>query len=182
MISDQKGIVIWLFGLSGAGKTTIALLLKEKLEKDGFSITTLDGDELRKGINKDLSFTDPDRQENIRRAAEIAKIMVNNNFITICSFITPLQRHREMASNILGAHYFEVFVDCPLDVCSKRDAKGLYQKARTNQIAHFTGISSAFEQPENPYFVVYTELESPEESMEKLYYKIIPLLSLAVPG
>jgi adenylylsulfate kinase-like enzyme len=107
--------------------------------------------------------------------------MINNNFITICSFITPLQKHRDIASDILGSHYFEVFVDCPLDVCSKRDAKGLYQKAKANQITDFTGISSAFEKPENPNFVVYTELESPEESMEKVYNNVIPLVSQLMP-
>jgi adenylylsulfate kinase len=181
MFNDQKGMVIWLFGLSGAGKTTIASLLKDKLVQDGFNTVHLDGDELRKGINKDLSFSDADRQENIRRAAEIAKIMVDNNFITICSFITPLQKHRDVASSILGRNYFEVFVDCSLEICSKRDVKGLYQKAKANQVANFTGVSSGFEKPENPNFVICTELESPDESVGKVYNSVILLVSMLMP-
>jgi len=172
---NQNGIVVWLFGLSGAGKTTISSLLKAELENNGFTVAALDGDELRKGINKDLSYTEADRQENIRRAAEIARIMLNNNIITICSFITPLQKYRAMASSIIGNNYFEVFVDCPLDVCYERDVKGLYKKANANQISNFTGISSGFERPENPNLVVSTAYETPHESMEKVYNKIIPL-------
>jgi adenylylsulfate kinase len=178
---NQKGIVVWLFGLSGAGKTTISNLLKEKLENDGFTAVALDGDELRKGINKGLSYSEMDRQENLRRAAEIAKIMLNNNIITICSFITPLQKHRNVVSGIIGNDYFEVFVDCPLDVCLKRDVKGLYKKAKTNQILDFTGISSGFEKPENPNLVISTAYESPYQSTEKVYSKVMPLVSLTIP-
>ncbi len=178
---NQKGIVVWLFGLSGAGKTTISNLLKEKLENDGFTAVALDGDELRKSINKDLSYSEMDRQENLRRAAEIAKIMLNNNMITICSFITPLQKHRNVVSGIIGNNYFEVFVDCPLDVCFKRDVKGLYKKAKANQILDFTGISSVFEKPENPNLVISTAYESPDQSTKKVYSKVIPLVSLSIP-
>ncbi|MDB5023630.1 MAG: adenylyl-sulfate kinase [Mucilaginibacter sp.] len=178
---NQKGIVVWLFGLSGAGKTTLSNLLKEKLENDGFTAVALDGDELRKGINKDLSYSQADRQENLRRAAEIAKIMLNNNMITICSFITPLQKHRNVVSGIIGNDYFEVFVDCPLDVCFKRDVKGLYKKAKANQISDFTGIGSVFEKPENPNLVISTACESPYQSTEKVYSKVMPLVSLSLP-
>ncbi len=174
---NQKGIVVWLFGLSGAGKTTISSLLKEELETNGFLVATLDGDELRKGISKDLSFSEADRQENIRRAAEIAKIMSDNNMVTICSFITPLQKHRNVASEILGDAYFEVFVDCPLDVCFKRDVKGLYKRAKANQIPDFTGISSCFERPESPNLVLSTAHESAKESMEKVYNMLMPRIS-----
>ncbi|HEY4197260.1 MAG TPA: adenylyl-sulfate kinase [Mucilaginibacter sp.] len=175
---NQKGVVVWLFGLSGAGKTTISSLLKEQLEDNGFLVAALDGDELRKGISKGLSFSEADRQENIRRAAEIAKIMSDNNMITICSFITPLQKHRNVASEILGNAYLEVFVDCPLDVCFKRDVKGLYKKAKANQIPDFTGISSGFERPENPRLVLSTAHESAEESMEKVYDIIMSRISI----
>jgi adenylylsulfate kinase len=174
---NQKGIVVWLFGLSGAGKTTISSLLKEKLENNSFTTIALDGDELRKGISKDLSFSEADRQENIRRAAEIARIMSTNNIITICSFITPLQKHRDVASGIIGSDYFEVFVDCPLDVCFKRDVKGLYKKAKANQIPDFTGISSGFERPETSNLVLFTANESADESMEKVYGMIITRIS-----
>jgi len=175
-ISDQKGMVVWLYGLSGAGKTTISLLLKQKLEDDGLFAICLDGDELRSGINKDLGFTENDRDENIRRAAEIARLMLQNNIITICSFITPLQKHRALAAGIIGESYAEVFIECPLDVCQARDVKGLYKKARANQISHFTGISSGFEAPANPELIIHTASETAGESMEKVYGYMAPLL------
>jgi len=178
---NQKGMVIWLFGLSGAGKTTISSLLEEKLENEGYNTVTLDGDVLRQGINKDLSFSEADRQENLRRAAEMAKIMLTNNMITICSFITPLEKNRAMVSNIIGEGYFEVFVDCPLNICFKRDVKGLYKKAKANQITDFTGIGSSFEEPENPNLVISTVHESPYESMERIYSAILPQISLFMP-
>lgn len=182
MDHPKNSLVVWLFGLSGAGKTTIASLLKEKLVSSGFAVFALDGDELRKGINKDLSFSDADREENIRRAAEIAKMIVNNNTIVICSFITPLQKHRDVASGILGNNYFEVFVDCPLEICCQRDTKGLYKKAKASQITHFTGVSSDFEQPVDPHLIIYTANEPAIESMEKVYSKIIPLLKPPYPS
>ena len=178
---NQKGMVVWLFGLSGAGKTTLSSLLKEKLENDGYNAIALDGDVLRQGINRDLSFSEADRQENLRRAAEIAKIMLTNNMITICSFITPLEKNRAMISNIIGESYFEVFVDCPLNICFKRDVKGLYKKAKANQITDFTGIGSNFEVPENPDLVISTVHESPYESMRKIYSAITPRISLFLP-
>ncbi len=174
--------MIWLFGLSGAGKTTIGSLLKQKLQNNGFNTITLDGDELRKGVNSDLSFSDADREENIRRAAGIAKMMVNNNSIVICSFITPLQKHRDVASDILGNSYFEVFVDCPFDICCQRDTKGLYKKAQENKITDFTGVSSNFEQPADPHLVIYTANEPAVVSMEKVYNKIIPLIKPLYPS
>ena len=173
---NQKGIVVWLFGLSGAGKTTLASLLKEKLENEGFFTVSLDGDVLRAGINNDLSFTEDDRSENIRRAAEIARIMLQNDIITICSFITPLEKHRTLAAQIIGGHYLEVFVDCPMSVCQARDVKGLYKKAQSSQIPNFTGISSGFEVPSKSNLIIYTSLESPMESMEKVYKYIIPFV------
>jgi len=178
-ISDQKGMVVWLYGLSGAGKTTISSLLKQKLESYGLFVVCLDGDELRSGINKDLTFTENDREENIRRAAEIARLMLQNNIITICSFITPLQKYRTLAAGIIGEPFTKVFIECPLDVCQARDVKGLYKKARANQITHFTGISSGFEIPANPELIIHTAAETPTESMEKIYRYIAPLLKRA---
>ena len=173
----QKGLVIWLFGLSGAGKTTISSLLKEKLEGDGFFTVALDGDVLREGLNKDLSFSEQDRRENIRRAAEFAKVLVKNNIITICSFITPLQENRASAAGIIGENYFEVFIQCPLSECIKRDVKGLYKKAKANQITNFTGISANFETPEKTDLIISTLHESAIESMLKIYDKILPQIS-----
>lgn len=161
----QRGIVVWLLGLSGAGKSTIATLLEKELTTNGYFSVLLDGDNLRSGINKNLSFNSEDRAENIRRAAEIAKILVSNNIITICSFITPLQDHRNLAREIIGDDYFEVFVDCPLEICEERDVKGLYKKARKEGIANFTGISSLFEPSPSSNLILTTSSQSPEESV-----------------
>ncbi|MEO6286962.1 MAG: adenylyl-sulfate kinase [Dyadobacter sp.] len=171
---SQKGIVIWLLGLSGAGKSTIATLLKEKLDGEGFFSVLLDGDILRAGINSNLTYSNEDRAENVRRAAEMAKILVENNIITICSFITPMQGHRDLTHEILGERYFEVFVDCPLEVCEERDVKGLYKKARTEGLTNFTGISSAFEPSINSHLTLFTNTQTPRDSCELLYSAILP--------
>ncbi len=173
VIPDQKGIVVWLFGLSGSGKTTISTLLKEKLEEEGFFAITLDGDVLREGINKDLGFSEADRAENIRRAAEIARLMMMSNLITICSFITPLEEHRALAAQIIGEQYFEVFLDCPLAVCKERDVKGLYKDADRNLISNFTGVSARFEPALNAHLIIKTNTESPVQSRDKLFLEII---------
>jgi adenylylsulfate kinase len=174
----QKGIVVWLYGLSGAGKSTISALLKKKLEQLGYLTMTLDGDVLRTGINKDLSFSKGDRHENIRRAAEISKIMVLNNIITICSFITPLEEHRSLAREVIGEAYLEVFIDCPIEVCQQRDVKGLYEKARLNHIQNFTGVSADFESSNKAALHLETHLESEEASTEKLFKKVLPLVQI----
>ncbi len=176
-VPDQKGMVIWLFGLSGSGKTTISTLLKEKLQREGFFATTLDGDVLREGINRDLGFSESDRAENIRRAAEIAKLMMLNNIITICSFITPLEQHRKLAGEIIGERYFEVFLDCPLAICKERDVKGLYKDADLKLISNFTGVSARFEPAINANLVIKTNTESAIESVDKLFSKIISYIS-----
>lgn len=173
----QRGLVIWVFGLSGSGKTTISTLLSEKLKTAGFFSIALDGDVLRTGINKDLGFSESDRSENIRRAAEIAKLMLDNNVITICSFITPLAKQRALAAEIIGEGYFEVFLDCPLNVCKARDVKGLYKKADLNLIQNFTGISAEFEPATNANLVIDTDAEDAVSSMERLFQEIVARLS-----
>jgi len=178
-LSAQKGLVIWLFGLSGSGKTTISDLLSEKLKAEGFFSVALDGDALRTGINKDLGFSEQDRTENIRRAAEIAKLMLNNNIITICSFITPLKSLRTMAAEIIGDRYFEVFIDCPLNICQERDVKGLYRDANQNLIPNFTGISAKFEPSSHANLVIKTNTESAAESTNNLFSAISPQIKLA---
>lgn len=175
-LSRQKGTVVWLFGLSGSGKTTITQLLETYLREQHYFAVSLDGDALRNTLNKDLSFSAKDRAENIRRAAELAKILVQKNIITICSFITPLQEHRDIASAILGDSYFEVFVDCPLEVCEDRDVKGLYKKARKNEVKEFTGISSGFEKPGFPWLVIRTDQQTPGESARLLLRHLLPLI------
>ncbi|WP_090765799.1 adenylyl-sulfate kinase [Pedobacter soli] len=171
-ISAQNGLVIWLFGLSGSGKTTISNLLGEQLKAEGYFSVALDGDALREGINKDLGFSEQDRTENIRRAAEIAKLMLNNNIITICSFITPLQTQRTLAAEIIGDRYFEVFIDCPLNICQERDVKGLYRDANQNLITNFTGVSAKFEPSTHANLVIKTNTENATQSTNRLFSAI----------
>jgi adenylylsulfate kinase len=177
-ILNQKGLVIWFTGLSGAGKTTLALALKEALEKNIFFVQMLDGDELRKGINSNLGFSDADRFENIRRTAEIAKLFVNSGIITICSFISPTEQIRKSTKTIIGAdNYFEIYVNTPLNVCEMRDVKGMYKKARSGEIQNFTGINSIYEVPSNPNFQINTDNISVNECVNKILEKIMPLIS-----
>jgi adenylylsulfate kinase len=175
-VLNQKGIVIWLMGLSGAGKSTIAGLLKEKLTENGVFSIVLDGDTMREGINKNLGFTDTDRLENVRRVAEMAQMLANNHVVAICSLITPLHEHQQMVRNTIKMPYFEVFVDCPVAVCEQRDVKGLYKKARRNEIKDFTGISAPFLSPLHAEMILNTADEEPSESMLLLYKRIMPLI------
>lgn len=174
---EQKGIAIWLFGLSGAGKSTIAHQTAEVFKHNGYSTIRLDGDALRQGINKDLGFSDEDRAENIRRSAEIAKVLCDNNVITICSLITPLNKHREIARSILKESFFEVFVDCPIEICADRDVKGLYKQAMANRIPNFTGIGSAFERPQNPRLILQTYTDTAEGCAHRLYENVLPFIN-----
>jgi adenylylsulfate kinase len=176
--NNGKGLVIWLYGLSGAGKTTLSKLLSAKLRQDGLNLITLDGDDLRNGLNSNLSFSMKDREENIRRAAEMAKIISINGLMCICSFITPLNSHRQLAKKIIGENYFDVFVNCPIKVCQGRDVKGLYKKAFESSIKDFTGLSSKFEKPNRTDLKISTHLQSPEESLDILYLKIINRIKL----
>lgn len=172
----QKGIVIWLMGLSGAGKSTIASGLEKKLNENGFFTFAMDGDLIRSGINSDLTFSEADRLENIRRVVEIGKMLVQKDIITICSFITPMQKQRELCRQILNDQYFEVFVDCPVSICEDRDVKGLYKKAINNEIANFTGINAGFELPLNPDLVLNSYKNSPQECIELVFSAILPYI------
>ncbi len=168
----KQGKVIWLYGLSGAGKTTLAEALGEKLQRDGYPTVLLDGDSLRSGLNKDLGFGDRDREENIRRVSEVAKLFVSSGVIAICSLITPLRAHRAMVrETISGQDLIEVYVAASYEVCARRDTKGLYSKAALGLIVHFTGRDSAFEVPVagEVSIIVPTEVESPAESSARLY-------------
>ena len=157
---NQRSIVIWLVGLSGSGKSTLARGLENALHKTGYLTQVLDGDNLRSGINNNLSFTEEDRVENIRRAAEVSKLFANCGIITICSLISPTQEIRKMARKIIGDKYFEVFVNCPIEVCESRDTKGLYKRARNGEIKNFTGIDSPFEEPLHPDLEIRTDVNS----------------------
>jgi adenylylsulfate kinase len=165
----QEPKLIWLTGLSGSGKSTLAIGLEQYLFEAGFKVYLLDGDNIRKGINKDLGFSSADRTENIRRIGEVSKLMLDAGLIIISAFISPFRDDREMVKEIVGEERFtEVFVDCPLEVCEKRDTKGLYKKARQGFIRDFTGIGSPYEIPEHPNLVIHTHKESIDESLSKL--------------
>lgn len=168
LLNNHKTLVIWLSGLSGAGKSTLAIAAQRTLLKQGLRVSVLDGDILRKSLCSDLGFSQQDRSENLRRVAEVAKILSENGNIVICSFISPLKSQRDTSQAILKDKFFEVFINSALAVCEKRDTKGLYKKARSGEILNFTGISSKFEAPTNPHIKIDTDHESIEESTEKL--------------
>ncbi|OSQ35879.1 sulfate adenylyltransferase subunit CysN [Thalassospira mesophila] len=163
----QKSAVLWFTGLSGAGKSTIANLVEKKLNALGKHTYSLDGDNVRHGLNKDLGFTDADRVENIRRVGETAKLFVDAGLITLVSFISPFKSERQMARGLLDdGEFIEVFINTPIEVCEQRDVKGLYKKARAGKIANFTGIDSPYEAPENPEITVNTSSQTAEEAAE----------------
>ena len=173
---NQKAVTIWMTGLSGSGKTTIAVGLEKKLHQLGYLTQVLDGDNIRKGINEDLNFSNEDRVENIRIISEISKLFVNCGVITINCFVSPTIEIRAQAKNILTDSFIEVFINTPLAICEERDVKGLYKKARKGEIKDFTGISAPFEAPKRPSIEIQTELKSVEESVEELFSKILPII------
>lgn len=173
----QKAVVLWLVGFSGAGKSTIANALERKLFENKYFTALLDGDNLRAGINNNLGFKPEHRLENIRRTAEIARILLQNGIITICTFVSPLQNMRTLAKNIVGdTHFFEIYINASLATCEKRDVKGLYKKARNHEIENFTGISAPFEPPTNPHLTLYTDQNSIEECTQQLFEFILPYI------
>lgn len=175
---NQHSVMIWFTGLSGSGKSTIAIALERELQKRGLLCRILDGDNIRSGINNNLGFSEEDRVENIRRIAEIGKLFVDTGIITIAAFISPNNDIREMAANIIGKENFlEIFVSTPIEECERRDVKGLYAKARRGEIKNFTGISSPFEAPANPALSIDTSKLSVEESVNKLLELILPKIS-----
>ena len=162
-------VVLWMTGLSGAGKSTIAYALEKKLQNENVLCEVLDGDVLRNGINAGLGFTEADRKENIRRTAEIAKLLCNNNFIVICSLITPNNDLPEIAKSILGDKFKLVHISTSLEICKTRDVKGLYGKAIKGEIPNFTGVSAPFDVPEKAHFIIDTQNQSENQSVEALY-------------
>lgn len=179
MANGHKPLAIWFTGLSGAGKSTIADALEQKLLSEGIHTYILDGDNMRHGICSDLNFSNEDRKENIRRAGEIAKLFVDAGTVVITSFISPFEEDRAAAKQTIGAHYFlEVFVNTSLAICEERDLKGLYKKARAGEIEHFTGISSPYEAPKQADIEIRTETESVAEAVEKIWKIVQPLIVL----
>lgn len=164
-LMKQKGVTIWLTGLSGSGKSTIAVELEHALIENKHQAYILDGDNIRHGLNKNLGFSPEDRAENIRRIGEVAKLFTDANIITITAFISPYKEDRDNARELQNeGEFVEIYVKCPLDVCEQRDVKGLYKKARTGEIKEFTGISAPYEEPDNPELTIDTSVLSVEES------------------
>ena len=173
----QRGVMLWLTGLSGSGKSTIAIALERELHKRGLLCRILDGDNIRSGINYNVCFSAVDRVENIRRIAEIGKLFVDTGIITIAAFISPGNELRQMAARIIGIEDFlEIYVCTPLVECEKRDVKGLYAKARRGEIKNFTGISAPFEAPEHPALSLDTSKLSLEESVNTLLELVLPIV------
>jgi adenylylsulfate kinase len=166
----QKAKVIWFTGLSGSGKTTVSSAVEKKLFEMGHFTQLLDGDIIRSGINNNLGFSEEDRTENIRRIAEVSKLIMNCGVVVLCAFISPTDEIRRMAKEIIGADDFiEIFVDTPIEVCEQRDVKGLYQKARKGLIKDFTGVNAPFEKPQDADLVIDTSVVSLEESVAMVF-------------
>ncbi len=175
---EQRAKVIWLTGLSGSGKSTIAEAAEKELHKMGFVTMLLDGDNIRAGINNNLTFSAEDRIENIRRIAEVSKLFLNCGIITINCFVSPTNDIRTLAKGIIGEEDFvEVYVNAPLEVCEARDVKGLYAKARKGLIPDFTGITAPFEAPEHPALTIPTHELEIQEGVQRLLDFILPIIS-----
>ena len=171
----QRSVMVWFTGLSGSGKSTIAIALERELHKRGLLCRILDGDNIRSGINNNLGFSAEDRVENIRRIAEVSKLFIDTGVIAIAAFISPNNELREMASTIIGKdNFLEIYVNTPIEECERRDVKGLYAKARKGEIKDFTGVSAPFEAPEHPALSLDTSVLSLEESVNKLLELILP--------
>ena len=168
-LNGHKGAILWFTGLSGAGKSTIAHALEDTLHKQNIRTYVLDGDNVRRGLCKDLGFTDTDRAENIRRIGEVSRLMMQAGVITLTAFISPFRSDRQIARSLVDTgDFIEIYCKAPLEVCEGRDPKGLYKKARAGQIPDFTGIDSPYEEPQTPEIVVDTEQQSVDECVETI--------------
>ena len=167
--NGHRGAVIWLTGLSGSGKSTIAAEVERKLFERGVFVRVLDGDNVREGLNANLSFSLEDRKENTRRVAEVAKLFAETGAVVLCSFVSPTREMRRIVADIVGQDDFmEVFINTPLELCERRDVKGLYKKARAGEIKNFTGIDSPYEAPEDPFLELKTAKLSVEQAADQL--------------
>ena len=179
-MKKHNSFVLWFTGLSGSGKSTLANLVEKHLYDRGIHTYSLDGDNIRSGLNKNLTFTKEDREENLRRIAEVSNLFVDAGVVVIAAFISPLEKDRNLLRQIIGKDNFvEIFVNTSLQECEKRDVKGLYKKARAGKIQNFTGISAPYEKPKNPDIIVNTESSSLEESITKVINYILPRIELS---
>ncbi|HWZ15293.1 MAG TPA: adenylyl-sulfate kinase [Mucilaginibacter sp.] len=176
---NQRGMAIWFTGLSGSGKSTLANGLEQELFKAGYKTFILDGDNLRGGLCKDLGFSDDDRSENIRRVAEVAKLMIDSGVIVLAAFVTPFEKDRELVAKLLGDEdLVSIYLDCPLNICEQRDVKGLYKKARSGELKSFTGISSPYEMPQHADLMLKTSEFSKEVLVKEILDYIKPKIEL----
>jgi len=171
-ITGHKGCTVWFTGLSGSGKSTIAVALEKTLWDRGIRSYILDGDNIRHGLNSDLGFSPEDRTENIRRIGEVAKLFTDAGLVAITAFISPYRADRDQVRALMPADFIEVFVDCPVDVCEQRDVKGLYKKARAGEIKEFTGVSAPYEAPAAPELVIRSNALSVAESVRAILAQI----------
>ncbi|PKD16836.1 adenylylsulfate kinase [Salegentibacter salinarum] len=180
-LNGHNSFVVWFTGLSGSGKSTLANLVEKKLFETGIKTFSLDGDNIRSGLNKDLRFSADDRKENLRRIAEVAKLFIESGTVVIASFISPLKKDREYLKKTIGRQNFiEVFVNTSLDECERRDVKGLYKKARAGEIKNFTGIDAPYEKPENPDLEIKTEEENLEDALKRIVLHLEDKLKISV--
>jgi len=180
-LNGHDSFVVWFTGLSGSGKSTIANLVENELFKKGIKTFSLDGDNVRKGLNNNLGFTAEDRQENLRRIAEVSKLFVESGTVVIASFISPLKKDRKYVQNIVGSENFiEIFVNTSLKECERRDVKGLYKKARAGEIKNFTGIDAPYENPKNPDIEIATEEENLEDAIKRIVLHLQDKLKISV--
>jgi adenylylsulfate kinase len=177
--NGHKSICLWFTGLSGSGKSTIANLVETELFEKGIKTFILDGDNVRNGLSKGLTFSAHDRDENLRRIGEVAKLMCDAGLVVLAAFVSPFIRERQMLRELLGSSFYEIFVDTPIEICEQRDVKGLYKKARAGEISNFTGISSPFEAPLLPEIHLATATQSLEGAVNLVLGKVLPKIQLS---
>lgn len=181
-LKKHRSLVLWFTGLSGSGKSTISDKLEQLLFDAGIHTYLLDGDNIRLGLNKGLGFSPSDREENLRRIAEVSKLFVDAGIVVLSAFVSPLIKDREMVKDIIGKNnFFEIYIKTSLEECERRDVKGFYKKARKGEIKNFTGISAPYEPPVNPAIIIDTQLHSVEESALAIYNKVISQIRLSRP-